>query len=134
MATLGEVAESLAAACEKAADGRAALERAEQLAEDARALFAVALEGSTASDKGAVLDGLAETVKDIKALWKVLDDGIDAAEALLDVPRGACTPPVLRRCRPPPHNHEPPLPHPSPPRHRSRRNASKNCVATSHRP
>lgn len=95
MATLGEVAESLAAACEKAADGRAALERAEQLAEDARALFAVALEGSTASDKGAVLDGLAETVKDIKALWKVLDDGIDAAEALLDVPRGACTPPVL---------------------------------------
>ncbi|ROP37274.1 hypothetical protein [Saccharothrix texasensis] len=89
MATLGEVIDGVTAASKKASEAKTALEQAEDLAGDAQALFAIALEGDTTGDKDAILGRFAETIKGIKELWKTLVDGITRAESVLKAVRTA---------------------------------------------
>ncbi|MFE2755435.1 DddA-like double-stranded DNA deaminase toxin [Actinosynnema sp. NPDC059335] len=93
--------DGVTAAGRKAFEAKTALEQAEDLAEDAQALLAIALEGDTTGDKDAVLGRIAETVKGIKELWKTLVDGITRTEAVLSAVRGTATPPPTSPSSPP---------------------------------
>ncbi|MBB5804421.1 hypothetical protein F4560_004189 [Saccharothrix ecbatanensis] len=88
MASLGEVAASVSAACDKASKCKDALAAAQDLAEAAEALFAMALEGDTTGDKDKILAVLAEVVTGVNDLWRSLAKGMDHAQAVLTRLRG----------------------------------------------
>lgn len=92
VASLGEVAASVSAACDKASKCKDALAAAQDLTEDAEALFAMALEGDTTGDKDKILASLAEVVTGVRHLWKTLAKGMDHAQAALDTIQGRPAP------------------------------------------
>jgi hypothetical protein len=93
VASLGEVAESVSAACARASKCKDALASAQGLAEDAQTLFAIALEGDTTGDKDKILTNFAEVVTGVNDLWKALDKGMSIADAVLVRLRGHPPPP-----------------------------------------
>lgn len=105
MSSLRDVAAQVSQACDQASKCRDALGVAQDLAEDAQAILATALEGSGDSDaEGSVAD-FGEVVKGVVDLWRILGSGMDHAQAVLDavtggIPRSS-TPVAPRVAQPP---------------------------------
>jgi hypothetical protein len=126
VASLGEVAEKVSAACDRASKCKDALALAQDLTEDAQAVFAMALEGDTTGDKDKVLAVFAEVVTGINDLWIALDKGMGHAQppSMPSRAQGRARHPTQAI-----HHH---VNHPrtaTP----SRCGASKNCGASCHR-
>ncbi|MEV0675907.1 DddA-like double-stranded DNA deaminase toxin [Actinosynnema sp. NPDC050436] len=84
MASLGEVAAVVAAACDKASQSKDALDSAEQNVQDALVLFVHATEGDGTGEAEVVSENLREVLKGCKDLWQALNAGMRHAQAVLD--------------------------------------------------
>ncbi|CAL9474166.1 hypothetical protein SUDANB95_02886 [Actinosynnema sp. ALI-1.44] len=112
MASIGEVAQSVSQACDKASQCRDALGQAQDFAEEAHDLLAAHLRGAVEleSDTERMLANFHEVINGVKDLWKVLGAGMDRAQAALTALTGQTTPapdPIAQRPAQPPQQPPP---------------------------
>ncbi len=93
MSSSGDVAAQVSQACDKASQCRNALAVAQDLAEDAQAILAAALEGSGEPDADGAVANFGEVVTGVVDLWGILGSGMNHAQAVLDVLTGGSPPP-----------------------------------------
>ncbi|WP_433262547.1 DddA-like double-stranded DNA deaminase toxin [Actinosynnema sp. CS-041913] len=119
MASVGDVAAGVRAACEKGGQARTALEQAEDLAQEAHAMLARALEGAhhLEADAAQVLAAFTGMVDACKGyLWPLLNEAVKGAESYADRLAAESTPapaPTSQRPAQPPQ--QPPTAQPQQP-------------------